>query len=69
MHVMHAVDLIYDVGHNPRLRLLGISTVAGNQTVDKVTINALGVTDAAGLQRISMFADAHVCFAACKACC
>lgn len=42
-------------GHNSRLRLLGISTVAGNQTVDKVTINALGVTDAAGLQRINVY--------------
>lgn len=46
------------VGHNSRLRLLGISTVAGNQTVDKVTINALGVTDAAGLQRVSAYANA-----------
>ena len=40
-------------GHNNKLRLLGISTVAGNQTVEKVTINALGVVDAAGLQSIS----------------
>lgn len=40
-------------GHNSKLRLLGISTVAGNQTVEKVTVNALGVVDAAGLQNIS----------------
>lgn len=40
-------------GHNSKLRLLGISTVAGNQTVEKVTVNALGVVDAAGLQHIS----------------
>ena len=41
-------------GHNSKLRLLGISTVAGNQTVEKVTVNALGVVDAAGLHHISM---------------
>ncbi|DBB11457.1 hypothetical protein WJX82_006709 [Trebouxia sp. C0006] len=42
-------------GHNSKLRLLGISTVAGNQTVDKVTLNALGVVDAAGLQHINVY--------------
>lgn len=47
-------------GHNSKLRLLGISTVAGNQTVEKVTVNALGVVDAAGLQHISKSA-ARVC--------
>lgn len=46
---------IVPAGHNSKLRLLGISTVAGNQTVDKVTLNALGVVAAAGLQHISMF--------------
>ena len=40
-------------GHNRKLRLLGVSTIAGNQTVEKVTVNALGVVDAAGLQSIS----------------
>ena len=37
-------------GYDRRLKLLGVSTVAGNQTVDKVTLNALGVVTAAGLR-------------------
>lgn len=45
--------MIICAGHNSKLRLLGISTVAGNQTVEKVTVNALGVVDAAGLHHIS----------------
>ena len=36
-------------GYDNRLRLLGVSTVAGNQTVGKVTLNALGLLTAAGL--------------------
>ena len=48
-------DTFTHAGHNSRLRLLGISTVAGNQTVDKVTLNALGVVEAAGLQHISTY--------------
>ena len=36
-------------GFSPKLRLLGISTVAGNQTVAKVTQNALQFLEAAGL--------------------
>ena len=47
-------DIFLHAGHSSKLRLLGISTVAGNQTVDKVTLNALGVVEAAGLQHISM---------------
>ena len=39
-------------GYDRRLKLLGVSTVAGNQTVDKVTLNALGVLTAAGLRDI-----------------
>ena len=39
-------------GYDPRLRLLGISTVAGNQTIEKVTDNALRVLAAAGLSNI-----------------
>jgi inosine-uridine nucleoside N-ribohydrolase len=39
-------------GHHPTLRLLGISTVAGNQSLSKVTQNALDMLDAAGLQHI-----------------
>jgi hypothetical protein len=36
-------------GWSPKLHLLGISTVAGNQTVEKVTQNALDTCDLAGL--------------------
>jgi inosine-uridine nucleoside N-ribohydrolase len=39
-------------GHNPSIRLLGISTVASNQTVDKTTRNALDVLHVAGLDHI-----------------
>ncbi|CAL5224804.1 g7549 [Coccomyxa viridis] len=39
-------------GYDSRLRLLGVSTVAGNQTVEKVTLNALGLLTAAGLHSI-----------------
>lgn len=51
--VVPSTTVLTCAGHNRKLRLLGISTVAGNQTVEKVTVNALGVVDAAGLQRIS----------------
>lgn len=44
-------------GHNPRTELLGISTVAGNQTVEKVTNNALCVLQAAGLDSIGEVAE------------
>ncbi|CAK0787850.1 hypothetical protein CVIRNUC_011072 [Coccomyxa viridis] len=39
-------------GYDRRLKLIGVSTVAGNQTVEKVTLNALGVLTAAGLRDI-----------------
>ena len=39
-------------GYHSGLKLLGVSTVAGNQTVEKVTLNALGVLTAAGLSGI-----------------
>eukprot|EP00854_Cymbomonas_tetramitiformis_P016395 gene16395-19460_t len=39
-------------GYNPAVRLLGISTVAGNQTVEKTTDNALRVCQVAGLQTV-----------------
>lgn len=45
-------------GHSPGLTLLGVSTVAGNQTVEKVTANALSVLAAAGLQHIDVVAGA-----------
>ena len=35
-----------------RLDVLGITTVAGNQSIDKVTTNALKVVELAGLTRI-----------------
>ena len=39
-------------GHTPGLRLLGVSTIGGNQTLVKVTHNALDVLDAVGLSHI-----------------
>lgn len=44
----------YMTGHNPKLELIGISTVAGNQTVDKTTENAVRVLDASGLSHIEV---------------
>lgn len=40
------------VGYAPEIQLLGISTVAGNQTVEKVTLNALNLLAAAGLSHV-----------------
>ena len=45
-------------GHSPALELLGVSTVAGNQTVEKVTDNALRVLAAAGLPHVDVVAGA-----------
>ena len=45
-------DSHLSAGYDSRLRLLGVSTVAGNQTVEKVTLNALGLLTAAGLHDI-----------------
>jgi inosine-uridine nucleoside N-ribohydrolase len=36
-------------GYSPQLRILGVSTVAGNQTIAKTTTNALRVLDVSGL--------------------
>ncbi|PRP75706.1 hypothetical protein PROFUN_15620 [Planoprotostelium fungivorum] len=41
-----------DPGQNERLNLLGVSTVAGNQTIDKTTRNALQILELSGLQHI-----------------
>ena len=41
-------------GHSPLIELLGLSTVAGNQTVDKVTENAYRILDAAGLPGVEV---------------
>ncbi|GFR41739.1 hypothetical protein Agub_g2492 [Astrephomene gubernaculifera] len=43
-------------GHTPGLKLLGVSTVGGNQTLEKVTRNALDVLDAIGLNHIDVVA-------------
>ena len=43
---------LHVAGFSRRLQLLGISTVAANQTVDKVTDNALRICEAAGLAHI-----------------
>ncbi|GIM04538.1 hypothetical protein Vretimale_9082 [Volvox reticuliferus] len=43
-------------GHTPGLRLLGVSTIGGNQTLAKVTQNALDVLDALGLSHIGVVA-------------
>jgi purine nucleosidase len=42
-----ALALLLAVG-DPRLRLLGVTTVAGNQTLDKTTANALRILGLAG---------------------
>lgn len=41
-------------GHNPKLQLIGISTVCGNQTVEKTTINALRMLSISGLEHIDV---------------
>lgn len=40
-------------GYTPNIKLLGVSTVASNQTVEKTTRNALDVLDLIGLSRVS----------------
>jgi inosine-uridine nucleoside N-ribohydrolase len=39
-------------GHSPSVELLGISTVAGNQTVEKTTVNALRVLSLADIRGV-----------------
>lgn len=41
-------------GHSPALNLLGISTVGGNQSLDKTTYNALQVLHVGGLENITV---------------
>jgi inosine-uridine nucleoside N-ribohydrolase len=43
-------------GHNKNLNLLGISTIMGNQTVEKTTDNALKVLKLSGLDHIDVVA-------------
>eukprot|EP01112_Ceratiomyxa_fruticulosa_P006854 TRINITY_DN1776_c0_g1_i2.p1 TRINITY_DN1776_c0_g1~~TRINITY_DN1776_c0_g1_i2.p1 ORF type:complete len:335 (-),score=44.09 TRINITY_DN1776_c0_g1_i2:73-1077(-) len=47
-------------GHNESIDLLGISTVAGNQTVQKTTINALTVLAISGLEHVDVVAGQTV---------
>lgn len=44
-------------GYHPHLEVIGISTVAANQTVEKVTKNALEILSVAGLDRIGKAAS------------
>jgi inosine-uridine nucleoside N-ribohydrolase len=39
-------------GYHPSVKLLGISTVASNQVVDKTTRNALDILDWIGLKHV-----------------
>jgi len=41
-------------GHNEHIKLLGVSTAAGNQTIDKTTRNALKVLSVCGLDHIDV---------------
>jgi purine nucleosidase len=52
---LHRCNLVS--GYNPHVELLGVSTVAGNQTVDKTTENAAQILAAAGLGHIGALAD------------
>jgi inosine-uridine nucleoside N-ribohydrolase len=45
---------IFLAGYSPKLNLLGISTVHGNQTAEKTTKNALNVLNICGLQNIGI---------------
>jgi len=39
-------------GNNDKIKLLGISTVAGNQTVERTTINALRISSISGMESV-----------------
>lgn len=52
-----AVAILLAVG-NPKIDLLGISTVGGNQTLEKVTYNARAVLEMAGRDDIPVYAGA-----------
>ena len=45
-------SIIVFAGYSPKIVLLGISTVAANQTLKKVTQNALQILEAAALHHI-----------------
>jgi purine nucleosidase len=44
---------------NPEIELVGVTTVAGNQTIDKVTRNALAVARVAGITGVPFARGAH----------
>eukprot|EP00775_Hariotina_reticulata_P008905 gene8905-9082_t len=46
-------------GYSPHIKLLGVSTVASNQTVEKTTRNALDVLDLIGLSRVNVVMGQH----------
>ena len=46
-------------GHSDRLKLLGISTVCGNQSVEKTTLNALKVLSITGLDHVDVAKGQH----------
>jgi inosine-uridine nucleoside N-ribohydrolase len=46
-------------GWNKKLKLLGISTVLGNQTVEKTTLNALKILSVSGLENIEVVSGQH----------
>jgi inosine-uridine nucleoside N-ribohydrolase len=52
-----AIALLLALG-SPELRLLGVSTVAGNQTLEKTTANAIRVLDHVGRRDITVAAGA-----------
>lgn len=43
-------------GHSSRLRILGVSTVGGNQSLEKTTNNALNVLNVSGLAHLPLYA-------------
>ena len=44
---------------NPDIELVGVTTVAGNQTIDKVTRNALAIAQVAGITGVPFARGAH----------
>ena len=53
-----AVALLLAWG-NPDIELVGVTTVAGNQTIDKVTRNALAIAQVAGITGVTFARGAH----------
>ena len=39
-------------GHDPKLKLIGLSSVAGNASIEKTTKNILNVINVSGLEKI-----------------